>query len=105
MIRQIPFDDSIAETPHAVGNRLVRHGRNSGFAWQAASMRLHQNIADTREYSVALNADMQSLWYRSSSVLQMRKRAPNRPLRIKPKLYQDSLKGLIRPLRPYKALP
>jgi len=89
IIRQISVDDSIAESPHSQGNRLSNHGRNTGFAWQAASMRLQQNLDDARQYSMALNADLQSLWYRHSSVLQTAPKSLHRPLRISPKLYQD----------------
>ena len=89
ILKHIPFDDSIAEGPHAIGNRLSSHGRNTGYVWQASSMRLNQNITDARQYSMALKCDLQQLWNSHSSVLQTRPKALHRPLRIAPKLYQD----------------
>ena len=91
LVKNIPFDDSIAEGPHALGNRLGRHGPRSSFAWTAASMRLQQNLEDAKAYSQALNVDLQDLWYKHSSVLQTQKGRLHRPMRLKPKVFHDKL--------------
>ena len=59
MLRAIPMDDSIAEAPHAVGNRLGRAAPRSGIAWAASSMRLTQNLDDVKLHSQALGTDLQ----------------------------------------------
>ena len=70
VIQRIPLDDSVAETPHALGNRIGRHGSRASFAWIAASMRLGQNLQDVQDLVPALGQDIEGLWYRHSSVLQ-----------------------------------
>lgn len=42
----IPLDDSVAESPHAIGGRLMQHSRASKWPWVASTMRLEQNLAD-----------------------------------------------------------
>ena len=51
ILQRIPLDDSLAESPHAVGNKLGRHGPKSSFAFVAASMRLEQNLVDVKRLS------------------------------------------------------
>ena len=91
VIKLVPFDDSVAETPHASGNRLGRHGSNSSFSWVASSMRLGQNLVDVLDHSQALGANLDELWYAHSSVLQTKPKALHRPMRCKHQVYRQWL--------------
>ena len=66
----IPFDDSIAEGPHAKGNSIGRQAKGCGFPWVASTMRLGQNLRDARRWSKAMNIDLQTQWMKHKSVLQ-----------------------------------
>jgi len=89
VLKRIPLDDSVAESPHASGNRLGRHGTRSGIAWLSSSMRLEQNLEDVQNFVPALNEDADSLWYRATSVLQPK--GLTRPYKCKPNEYRDRL--------------
>ena len=91
MLQAIPMDDSIAEAPHAIGNRLGRAAPRSGIAWAASSMRLTQNLQDVKLHSQALGADLQQLWLKHSSILQTQHHKLDRPVRIPPKEFQERL--------------
>ena len=91
IFKRMPLDDSNAESPHAAGNRIGRHGSRSSFAWVASTMRLAQNLEDVRNYSQALQADLDELWYAHSSLLQTKTRALHRPKRCSPKAYRQQL--------------
>ena len=91
MLRAIPMDDSIAEAPHAVGNRLGRAAPRSGIAWAASSMRLTQNLDDVKLHSQALGTDLQQLWLKHSSILQTQRHKLDRPMKIPPKEFQERL--------------
>ena len=91
IIQLVPFDDSIAESPHAVGNRIGRHSPHAGFAWSASTMRLDQNLQDVRDQSAALGTNLQDLWLKHTSILQTAKHKLNRPMRVKPKVFQEKL--------------
>ena len=91
VIKNIPLDDSVAESPHASGNRLGRHGSASSFAWVASSMRLVQNLDDVRDHCHALREDLEELWYAHSSLLQTQRKRLHRPLRCKPQVYRQQL--------------
>ena len=43
-LRQVPMDDSVAESPHAQARFCELHARGSRFGWQAATQRLKQNL-------------------------------------------------------------
>ena len=83
-VARVPFDDSIAESPHAAGNRISRHAQRAGFPWIASSMRLQQNIHDVRSWSQALNVDIQREWDRPASILQTDRRKLHRNMRVAP---------------------
>ena len=80
VVQKIPMDDSIAESPHAIGNRLGRSAPRSGIAWAASSMRLPQNLQDVTDHSRALRADLQQLWLKHSCVLQTQLYKLDRPM-------------------------
>lgn len=84
----VPLDDSIAESPHAVGNSLGRHARGSTFGWVAASMRVSQNLTDVRDWSAALKMDLTQEWLTYTKVLQSKSRNFGRPMRVKPKEFR-----------------
>ena len=79
-ISSIPFDDSVAESPHAAGNHIGRFSHGSAFPWVASSMRLKQNIEDVKTWCGALQLDWKQEWLMYSSLLQTSR--PDRPLRI-----------------------
>ena len=91
IIELIPGDDSIAESPHAVSNRIGRHSAHSGPAWSAATMRAPQNMVDVPELGSALGLDIQELWLRHSSVLQTLPQKLNKPVRCTPNEFQARL--------------
>ena len=81
----VPLGDSIAESPHALGNSLGRHARGSFFGRVAASMRLSQNPTDVRVWSAALYVDLTHEWLTCTNVLQSKHRNFSRPMRVTPK--------------------
>ena len=102
MFEVFPMDDSICETPHAVGNAIARHAKHCVFSWVAASLRLQQNLEDVKHWQHALKADLQSLWLRYGSILQSDPRKQHQNVRITRKqfihrLYHMGLMSL--PLR------
>eukprot|EP00959_Pyramimonas_sp_CCMP1952_P012042 254257-Pyramimonas_sp.AAC.1 len=68
MVREVPLDDRVDEGPHAQAKRIQHHARRSGWPWAASSMRLKQNIQDSRAF--AHGVDLQEEWGRYSSVLK-----------------------------------
>lgn len=91
VVHNVPMDDSVAESPHAVGNRLGRSAPRSGIAWAASSMRLLQNLRDVHDHSQALQADLQQLWLTHSSILQSQRHKLQRPMRMQPKEFSERL--------------
>ena len=43
-IQAIPFDDTVAERPHAKANRVQSPARGGKWAWLASTMRLDQKL-------------------------------------------------------------
>ena len=82
VVSMMPFDDSIAETPHAQGNAIVRKSRSAGFPWIAATMRLKQNLSDVKLWSQALECDQQLEWNRYKSILQVKPSLLHRNVRL-----------------------
>ena len=65
--------DKLAEGPHSVFKKLGLHSRGSGFAWQAASMRLEKNLDDAEELPQTGGPnDLQYLWDHYKGVLKPR---------------------------------
>ena len=67
LVSLLPFNDSVAETPHAKFSRLGRHSSASLWAWLAASMRFEKNLA----YAEGVGEMIQKEWSRYTSVLQV----------------------------------
>ena len=61
-VQNIPFDDSIAESPHSLANGVARGAQRCNFPWIASSLRLHQNLRDHQLWSSALDAHIQDEW-------------------------------------------
>ena len=85
----VSLDDSIAESPHALGNQLGRHARGSTFGWVASSMRVPQNLVDVNAWSAALKVDLQQEWLTYTKVLQTSRRNLGRPMRLTPKEFRN----------------
>ena len=83
-IQAIPFDDTVAEAPHARANHLQRSARGSTWPWLASTMRLDQNLQDLKEMLPAVGADLDGLWKNHKSVLQWRKYRLGRNFRLSP---------------------
>lgn len=66
----IPLDDSAAESPHAVANRLMMHSRGATWPWVAASMRLEQNLQDARLVPDAIDTSYEQHWAAYTNVLR-----------------------------------
>jgi hypothetical protein len=69
-ILNIPMDDSVAESPHAIAARISKHSRRSGFPWVSSSMRLKQNLSNYRDMFGAFNVDINKIWRGYKSILQ-----------------------------------
>ena len=65
----MPMDDKVAEGPHARASDIGRRANASKWPWQAASMRLEQNIRDHKDYFNELGFDFQDTWNRATGVL------------------------------------
>jgi hypothetical protein len=74
--RGIPFDDSVAEGPHARSMRIARHSRRSCWPWIASSLRLGQNLRDARELLSGVDADLRALWCSHTSIIRVGGRWP-----------------------------
>ena len=79
-LREIPIDDSIAESPHACARRQELHSRAGKFGWHASSQRLDQNLRDCQAIVPLLPQSLQWLWHAYRRVPNMRK--PGQDLRI-----------------------
>ena len=88
-IAAIPFDDSIGESPHALGNGIGRHARGSSFAWIASSMRLGQNLQDVRDWCKTFRCDITQEWLACTAVLQTKPARSRIPIRITPAEFRD----------------
>ena len=72
-LKGIPFDDSIAEGPHARVLRLARHSRRACWPWLASSVRMKENLQVAREMIPSVNEDLVSLWCNYKSIVQLRR--------------------------------
>ena len=61
-LREIPIDDSIAESPHACARRYELHSRAATFGWHASSQRLQQNLRDVQIILPRQPFGLQWLW-------------------------------------------
>lgn len=77
-----PFDDSVCERPHAVGNSIARHAKSCGFDWVASSMRLSQNLTDVPRWCEAMGLDLEQEWLKHTSVLQSSWNKRDVPVRL-----------------------
>ena len=70
----IPIDDTPGEGPHAVLKRVQANARAATWPFQAATMRLEQDLRDLRTLPQRLDdrIDVQWLWANWKSVLQVR---------------------------------
>ena len=66
----VPFDDSVAEGPHARASRIAKHARASRWPWIASTLRLSQNIDTVRELLPIVGGDLRSRWCGSTSVIR-----------------------------------
>ena len=83
-IQAIPFDDTVAEAPHARAKRFQRSATGGKWAWLASTMRLDQNLQDLKEMLPVVGADLNVLWKTHKSLLQWRERRVGRNFRLPP---------------------
>ena len=83
-IQAIPFDDTVAEAPHARAKRFQNSARGGKWAWLASTMRLDQNLQDLKEMLPVVGADLNVLWKTHKSLLQWRERRVGRNFRLPP---------------------
>jgi len=69
-IRRIPHDDMRNEGPHATMTRIQAHSTGSGWAWQASTHRLDQNLADYDDSGAEKMEDFDGLWQNFSNILR-----------------------------------
>ena len=88
-LKGIPFDDGVAEGPHARALRLHRTYSRSLWPWVASTMRLSQNLVDVRALVSGLDLDLHALWCGYSSVLRVGRSRPLQPIRMSKKKVQE----------------
>ena len=57
-IRNVPFDDCVAEQPHSICTSIKNRAPGCGWAWLASTARLKQNIAEIKKYIELLGMDI-----------------------------------------------
>ena len=72
-LEDLPFDDSVAEAPHATARRLELHARRARFGWQASSQRMDQNLRDVHMWAPLLPVGLQWRWDKYLRVPSMKK--------------------------------
>jgi hypothetical protein len=82
-IRDIPFDGSISEGPHAVAHRIGLSTRAARWPWIASSMRLEQNLSDVGSLPQLAGVSLQNMWNVWKSVLRTDRRRRARGMHIK----------------------
>jgi hypothetical protein len=90
-LQEIPFDDSVAERPHAVCSRHMAHARVAKWPWIASSCRLDQNLRDIDVVVPAIGADVEVEWERYTSVLQVSDAKARRSKRMTRKTFERCL--------------
>jgi hypothetical protein len=70
-LKSLPFDDAVAEGPHARAKRILGHSRGAMWPWVASSCRLAQNLKDIRDTLPAVDGDLGELWAAYKSVLRV----------------------------------
>ena len=73
-LKAMPFDDSVAEGPHAVAKRVLDHSRSASWPWVASSCRVRQNLVDVRNLLPAVGGNLQSLWSANKTVVRVTER-------------------------------
>ena len=81
-LRYIPFNDKIAEGPHAIAQKIGIRSRAMKWPWLAGTMRLDQNLKQLRNLSQASRSTLQRKWNTYSSVLQTDTRHVRRSRRL-----------------------
>ena len=90
-LMDIPCDDTINEGPHSRFHRIVLASRRAHFAWQAATLRLLQNVSDARELVPIVQCDAQKLWNNYTSILQTKPSRNHIPVRCTRKVFERRL--------------
>jgi hypothetical protein len=85
----VPFDDSIAEGPHARMQRIARHSRRACWPWLASTMRLQQGLDDCRELITTTDADLDVLWCGYTSIIRVGGRGSYQAKKIKRSNFND----------------
>jgi hypothetical protein len=66
----IPFDDVIAEGPHASAKRVIAKTRRATWVWVAAFLRVEQNLRSVR--TLGSGVELQPLWERWPAAINTR---------------------------------
>jgi len=94
-MQEINCDDTIDEEPHAAMKRIIAASRRGNFPWQSASVSLNQTLQDARDLPSALEVDSQDLWNRYTSLLQVKQKSWNRPMRISRTKFEERMYTLV----------
>ena len=87
MIRNIPFDDSHGEGPHAHLSRASSNTRRSSWCWNASTARQAQHFIDIEAIPPPVSANTQAVWNAWSSVT--RRTGKSRCVRKQAKLVES----------------
>eukprot|EP00959_Pyramimonas_sp_CCMP1952_P210179 4398161-Pyramimonas_sp.AAC.1 len=71
-LKDVPFDDHVAEGPHAAAKRILSNGRSTRFPFVSATLRLNQNLRDKDGLLRETGATMQHIWNTWSRVVNMK---------------------------------
>ena len=81
-LSHIPMDDAVAEGPHAIASHIMQIARGCSWAWVASTMRVHDNLCDSRELLVEPTL-LQTTWDTTGSLLKtVSDRNMSRPRRM-----------------------
>lgn len=94
LFKMVPIDDVIAEGPHSTMGRLSAHARSASWPWQAASIRVKQNLADWRTLGKDRGIDIQGLWDGWSGIIKPAtgdRRRQERKIKLPRKKVEESI--------------
>ena len=88
-LKAAPFDDSVAEGPHARWKKFQCHSKAATFEWMAATMRLRQNMCDYRDMWAAIDFDLDEAWCSYKNITKLQCRRSEKLARMKCKSFTN----------------
>lgn len=103
----MPMNDAAAEGPRNIANVISQRSRHSSWPFVAASMRLQQNLQDVQDLIPATDSDLEGQWDAFKNILKKPGRHALRPMRMKPKQFEQAVYhlGMLKPGKIAQAPP